>query len=182
MFSFNHPPLHRNLWLALAAIVSFACGREHKSSTDRALAPPPEQSAPEASSPDRLPPDELLAGEEEAFGFVFPIDMQVTRTRKSAKAVGRVPFNDLTDYVRARIAVRHAEMLNGRLVFPNARIHGGDPEQVFELTLVDQSKQVTLLIQDKTPLPPTSGLTEEQRWLEVGMRPGGGLVDPHGME
>jgi len=146
--------------------------------------PPPQDAdgAPKASSPDRLPPGELLEGPESAYGFAVPKGMTLSRhTPTSVRLTGNVDFGALTTYVKDRIAVRHAEMLDGVLVFPNARIKG-NAEQVFRLILREDPKGSLLTIQNETRPPATHGLTEKQRWERVGLRPGGGLLNPNQME
>lgn len=146
---------------------------------------PPESNAndaPQAASPDRLPPGELLEGSESAFGFSIPKGMKLTRiSPKMVRVTGKVDFDALTEYVKDRIAVRHAEMLDGELVFPNARIRGNQ-EGVYRLSLSSFPLGTKLVIQDKTRPPGTGGLTEKQRWERTGLRPSGGLIDPNQME
>jgi len=138
-------------------------------------------SVPRPKSPDRLPAGELLEGEGEAFGFRFPKGMTFSRSRKSARAVGNVSFDALSDYVRARILVRHAELFGNKLTFPQVRIRGGQ-EGIFTFTLISRGSEQTLLIQDETKPPATLGLTEAERWKQAGLRPDGKLVDPNAMQ
>jgi hypothetical protein len=105
----------------------------------------------------------------------------VQPSKRSARARGNVHFDDLTDYVKARISARHAEMLDGQLVFPNARIRGNS-HNVFEVTISKMPQGAMLQIKDETKPPGTPGLTEEQRWKRAGLRPSGELIDPNGME
>jgi len=137
---------------------------------------------PQAKSADRLPPGELLEGTEEVYGFAVPRGM--TTVRKAPTIVhisGQVSFDALTDYVKDRIAARHAEMLEQKLVFPNARILG-NKDQIFEITLMRQRTKCVLEIRDETRPPATQGLSEEERWKRAGLKPGGGLIDPNAME
>lgn len=139
--------------------------------------------APQASSPDRLPPGKLLEGELEAFGFVVPKGMRLVRNSpRNVRILGKVPFEDLVDYVRARVSAHHAELLNQELLFPKARILGGKPDGLYELRLHKGSYERVLSIRDITPLPATPGISAEQRWHRAGLKPGGGLLDPRNME
>jgi len=167
----------------LPALLLFACEAEKE---DVPWVNPPEpksaEDRPVAKSPDRLPPGELLQGSEEAFGFVAPKGMKLVRTsRKAVRIEGDVSFDLLTDYVKERIAVRHAEMFGQRLVFPNARIKG-NKTGIYDLILLRQFPGVVLLIRDRTRRPPTHGLSEAERWRKAGMKPSGGVIDPNSLE
>lgn len=147
--------------------------------------PPPLASGPlEPASADRLPPGKLLESAETAFGFPIPVGMKVVgQTPTTIRIGGKIDFHDLTDYVRDRIDVRHAEMLENRLIFPNARIKG-DPKRVFEFSVFNRGKDSLLMIADTTPVvrPDTRGLTEAQRWEQAGLKPDGSLSDPRNAE
>ncbi len=137
---------------------------------------------PRATSPDRLPPGELLEGPDEVFGIAVPRGMVGHKKGpKIAEITGSADYDLLVDYIKARISVRHAEMLEDRLVFPNARILGSK-DRIYELTVrrLPRGSKVTIL--DVTKLPGTGGLSEEERWKRAGLKPGGGLIDPNAME
>lgn len=148
------------------------------------VGPPPgaRGEKPQAKSADRLPPGDLLEGTEEIYGFAVPRGMTTTRKAPTmVQITGQVNFDALTDYVKDRIAARHAEMLDQKLVFPSARILGNQ-DQIFEITLVKHRTKCVLEIRDKTRPPATQGLSEEERWKRAGLKPGGGLIDPNAME
>jgi len=166
-------------FLLMGALI-LSCGRsEPNQKSEGAIVAPP-RAAPRALSPDRLPPGALLEGEEVAFGFHFPKGMVVSKLRKRARARGDVNFDQLVDYVKARIAVRHAEMFGSRLVFPNATILGQSGQ--FTLTLLEGKREQVLLIEDNATPPAAVGLSEADRWKRVGLKPNGELIDPKGME
>jgi hypothetical protein len=145
-------------------------------------ASPPAEGAPVAKSPDRLPPGELMEGTESVFGFVIPKGMTYVRpTRQSVRITGSVDFDQLTDYVKARISVRHAEMFGDELRFPQARIRG-EKDKTFELSITKRASKCILRIQETTRHPTTTGLTEAQRWEKSGLRPDGKLIDPKSMQ
>lgn len=137
---------------------------------------------PEATSPDRLPPGALLEGSEEAFGFPIPKGMILSRSnRRAFRAEGRVDFNDLTDYVKERIHVRHAEMFGSRLLFPNAKLRSGG-DLLLEFAITQHRGQSILTIRNRTPLPATHGLSEKERWERAGFKFEGGRIDPKVLE
>lgn len=166
--------------LVLVAMLSWSCSKPRPDDKPEGALVPPPRSAPRAQSPDRLPPGALLEGEHEAFGFRFPKGMSVSKLRKHARAQGDVNFEHLVDYVKARISVRHAEMFGSRLVFPHATILGHKGE--FTLTLLEGKREQVLLIEDESRPPATVGLSEEERWKRVGLKPNGELIDRNGME
>ncbi len=144
--------------------------------------PPSDSGKPQPNSPDRLPPGALLEGPESAFGFAIPKGMELAHpTRSTYRAEGRVNFDDLTNYVKDRIVVRHAEMFGTRLVFPNAKIKG-EENKIFNLTLREHHGRAILEIRDETPLPPTHGLTEKERWEKAGFKVTNGSIDPKELE
>jgi hypothetical protein len=166
------------LALALSPALS-ACQKEEVEVVDP---PPIADGKPVAKSPDRLPPGKLLEGTEEAYGFAVPRGMEVTYpTRKSALIAGSVDFDDLTDYVKDRIIVRHAELIHGKLVFRNARIKG-QKDMLFDLSIAEGSAKTQLRITNRTRLPTETGPSEPERWKKHGLRPDGGLIDPNSME
>src|SRR5690606_979964 len=127
------------------------------------VGPPPglKGERPQAKSADRLPPGQLLEGTEEVYGFAVPRGMTtVRRTPTIVQVIGQVNFDALTDYVKDRIAARHAEMLEQKLVFPSARILGNE-NQIFEITVMRQRNKSMLEIRDTTRPPATQGLSEE---------------------
>ncbi len=165
----------------LLGILGLSGCEEPPPETEGGLVKQAKQGRPEAPSPDRLPEGQLLEGDEEAFGFRFPRDMQVTHSRKRARAAGRVDFDALTDYVKARVLARHAEMFGPRLVFPRVKIRG-QKEGIYKVTLLQGAREQVLLIEDESKPPATIGLTEEQRWKQAGLKPNGELIDPKGMQ
>lgn len=137
---------------------------------------------PQARSPDRLPPGELLEGPDEFFGFSVPRGMRgQLKAPGLVEITGRADFDKLATYTKDRIAVRHAEMLEDRLIFRNARILG-TKDRLFDLTVSRQRLGSRLEILEITKKPGTKGLSEEERWKRAGLKPGGGLIDPNSME
>jgi hypothetical protein len=124
-----------------------------------------------------------MEGEQSVYGFTIPRQMTLSRpSSRTARVAGQVDFDQLTDYVRARINARHAELLANELIFPKVTIRGADPERTYEVRLKNYPHERIVHFRDLTPLPKTPGLTDEQRWNRAGFKPGGGLVDPRSME
>ncbi len=173
------------LFAVVCVALSLAATGCKKEEEQKWSGPPPLASGPlEASSADRVAPGKLIEGTETAFGFPIPLDMEVVgQTPTTIRISGKVKFSDLTDYVKERINVRHAEMLETRLIFPGARIKG-DNKRLFEFSVFHRGRECLLMITDTTPVPrpDTRGLTEAQRWERAGLKPDGGLSDPRNME
>jgi len=176
-------PMNFKLTLIAAIVSSFtlSCSRDEQVKAKEGAPLSRSKGALQAKSPDRLPAGKLLEGEELAFGFRIPKGMKLSLTRKLARASGDVNFEDLSDYVKDRLVARHAEMFGARLVFPQAKIRGGDGG-IYEVTLINGGREQILLIQDIGRPPAPVGLSEEERWKRAGLTPKGQLVDPKGMQ
>ncbi len=170
-------------WFALFPAL-LACERDVDTS-DWKGAPPrfaeETQGAPQATSPDRLPPGDLLEGTERTFGFSVPKGMTLIQSARGSVMRGPVNFDELTSYVQARIAVRHAEMEGDTLFFRSALIRDGE-KGIFEFSISTERRDTILRIKNRTPNPPVFGLSEKERWKRAGMKPSGGLIDPHQMQ
>lgn len=165
----------------IISVSALGCSRNQQTKNKEGAPLSAGSGAPKATAPDRLPPGKLLEGEEVAFGFRIPKGMKLTKTRKLARASGSLNFDDLTDYVKDRLVARHAEMFGGRLVFPQAKIRGGQGE-LYEVTLINGGREQILLIQNIERPPATVGLNQAERWKRAGLKPNGELVDPKGMQ
>lgn len=103
------------------------------------------------------------------------------RASTVVRASGYVDFDDLTDYVKQRVVVQHAELLQEKLVFPRAVIRGNSG-RIFELTVFKQNGKSVIDIYDQTKGPPVKGLTVEERWERAGLKPNGELIDRNKLE
>lgn len=118
-----------------------------------------------------------MLGTEKAFGIPVPRELHVkARFSKSVHLAGRAKAADLTEYFRGYVLVDHLELSGTETIFPLVRIKGANDKRVFRITISEIGKTDSeVIIEDVTPPPPTPGLTEDQRWEQVGMNPDGTL-------
>lgn len=165
--------------LATLAGVS-ACATEGGSSGEaargrRSAAPSAAASGP---TPDRLAPGELAASGQDAFGLPIPRGMTVERRFPDAvHAVGMVEAEAVANFVRARVRATHVEAGAARTVFPRVSL-GADTSRSLRVEVIRERGRTRLLVKDVTPRPVTEGLSNDERWRQAGMRPGGAGVDP----
>lgn len=167
------------LSLGLGATCVTACKKDDSVVVEE----PSVAEAPSAKTPDRLPPGKLLEGTDRAFSFTFPQKMTVDAVfPDSVHAAGPVAISDLVDYVKDRVFVDHMEMADGRIIFPNVKIRGGDHRIVRIEILKRQNRPAQLILRDLTPPPAVEGLTEQERWERAGLSKSGQLIDQQNLE
>lgn len=142
-------------------------------------APAPAPSVAPPPAPDQLRPGELAEGTIDAFGVKIPRIMHVdTRFSDALFASGDASHKDVVAYVRERVVAEKVETLQTKTVFEGVTVKAS-PEKKLRIEViavgVGRSK---LVIRDETRPPAKPGLTEEERWREVGMTPQGELIDP----
>jgi hypothetical protein len=166
--------------LACVVLLAVACKRKEPDVLANA-APSPAPSA--APTPDRVGPGELIEGEQVIWGFRLPQGTTVTaQVDKLVKAEGRYGVPALEEYVRARVVARRVEVTPERSIFPAVTLRGGDPNRTYRIELRARGARTELVLEDTTPLPPTPGLSEEERWKRSGLTPQGKLADPNALE
>jgi hypothetical protein len=163
-------------WLACAACS--ACQKDEESvavadagATTAAPSPPPR---------DHLVPGELIEGSEVAFGLrlprgtklesVFPQQVIATCAAKAA---------DVANYIRPRVAMGHVSVGAASTIFERVQLPVNPGRELVirvEEAATGAGSRITL--RDVTPPPVDPSLTDEERWRQVGMKPGGHVVDP----
>lgn len=158
--------------LVLGSLVP-ACRDEPKQNSTPApvLAPAP--------PPDQLRPGELAEGTTDAFGLKLPRVMNVdNRFADAVFASGEASHKDVVGYVRERIVAEKVETLATKTVFEGATAKS-DPAKKVRIEVIAVGAGLSkLVIRDETRPPAKPGLTEEERWREVGLTPQGELIDP----
>jgi hypothetical protein len=160
------------LLLVLVALLP-ACREKPKQTIEPApsAAPPP--------PPDQVVPGELAEGTIDAFGFKFPRVMKLdTRFPDAAFASGEASHKDVVNYVRNRVIASKVETLQVKTVFEGVTLKAATENKLHIEVIALGSGRSRLVVRDETRPPAKPGLTEEERWREVGMTPQGELIDP----
>jgi hypothetical protein len=148
---------------------------------------PPRPIAPAAVSaapapPDQLRPGELAEGTIEAFGLKLPRVMKVdTRFPDATFASAEVPAKNVVDYVRERVIADRVATEPTKTVFEGATTKVNPTHKLRIEVITHNASHTRLVVRDETRPPAKPGLTEEERWREVGLTPQGELIDPSHM-
>jgi len=138
--------------------------------------PPPEVAAP---PPDQLRPGELAEGTLDAFGLKLPRVMKIDTTFPDATfASGEATHKDVVGYVRERVVAEKVETLPTKTVFEGVTLKSSPGKKLRIEVIASGSGKSKLVIRDETRPPAKPGLSEEERWREVGLTPQGELIDP----
>jgi hypothetical protein len=165
---------------SLAVALPFASSCRGRS--DDTSAPPP--SPVEAPRPpvDTLEPGELAEGSEKAFGLAIPRALLVqARFPDAVFALGEIAPELVVSYVRKRVVSEGIETAPAKTVFPRATLKDA-PASVVHIEVVARGRGTSLVIRDVTRPPAKDGLSEEQRWKELGLTPQGEPLDPTQLE
>jgi hypothetical protein len=168
------------LGLCVVVLATSACDddkQQHDTSAPSASA------SVQAKTPDRLAPGELAEGDYDLYGLKVPAKMKLEgKYQKFGRALGRVRPEDLSNYVRERVAVAHVEIAAERTIFPKARIKAGDPNRVYRIEVIPQGKGARLLVRDVTKPKAPKGLSQAEMRRRAGLTPDGKQLDPKNQE
>jgi hypothetical protein len=169
------PTLRRMVAVTAAVLGLVACRSRPLAGDTAASAAPAATSVPV----DRLAPGELAPSEKSLFGLSLPRGMRIDGAYGDvAYARGRLPQEDVANYIRKRVSVSHVELGVGRTVFPRARIPGQPADHVHRIEVFAQGPTTRVIIRRFAPTPVEPGLTEAERWRRAGYGPDGTLLDP----
>ena len=164
---------------ALSIAVTSGCGRKP------VPAPLPTSTAEAAASVrprDHALPDEIAEGTEKAFGLAVPRRMHVVaRFDDVVFASGDLPPEGVANYVRERVLASHVETGPAKTVFTGATLRD-TPGLTLRVDVVAHNGDTDLTVRDETRPPARPGLTEEERWKELGLSPKGTPLDPTHLE
>jgi hypothetical protein len=164
----------------LATLVTSAAGCRAKREAPRDAAPAAQ--APPAPPIDRALPGEIAPGPEDAFGLPIPLRMKVrARFPDAVFASGRLAPEDVARYVRERVTPELADAGPAKTVFTRARLKSGG-DKVLRIEVISRGAEAELVVRDETRPPAKAGLTEEERWRELGLTPQGAPLDPTQLE
>jgi hypothetical protein len=166
----------------MVALVATAAGATACTRDDDAAAPRPAvAAAPDAAPRDHLAQGELLEGPEKAFGIPLPQGVRVDsyfppQILASGPAVKAV---DVANYLRARVASGSVKVGAASTMFDHVQAAASPGRQLnIRVEPGPAGNGVLLTIRDVTPPVIDPNLTEEQRWQQVGIAPGGRIADP----
>jgi len=135
-----------------------------------------------AQPADHLGPGELDPGDQTIFGLLLPRGMKISAHFPGiAHATGRIPAEDVANYVRDRVDSQRIELGAVGTVFPSVHIQGGDPSRVYRIEVHWAGTGTELELRDVTPPPrpvPDPNVPEAERWRRAGYRPNGMPIDP----
>jgi hypothetical protein len=148
--------------------------------------PAPPLELPASSQPppavDQARPGELAEGADEAFGLRVPRHMIVSaRFPDSVFASGSIAFESVSNYVRDRVVAQHVDTGPAKTVFTGVTVKGA-PERVVRIEVIADGLTTKLVVRDETKPPAKPGLSEEERWKELGLDPKGQPLDPTHLE
>lgn len=127
---------------------------------------------------DSVPDGELAEGTVDAFGLRLPRGMRLEASFDDALfAGGAFSLERVSNYLRKRVEAEHVETAAKKTVFRHATLEGSKVVLHIEVLAASVNK-VQVIVRNETPKPPTQGLSEEQRWKQVGLGPDGKRVLP----
>ena len=145
------------------------------------LATPPVASA-SARPADHALPDEIAEGAEKAFGLPIPRQMRVVgRFDDVVFASGDVAPELVANYVRQRVIASHVETGPAKTVFTGVTLRVA-PIHTLRVDVISRNGDTELTVRDETRPPAREGLTEAERWKELGLSPKGTPLDPTRLE
>lgn len=147
-------------------------------------APPPPIAPPPAPAPavDQARPGELAEGKEDAFGLPLPRKMVVkARFPDAVFASGQLSLESVANYVRQRVIAAHVDTGPAKTVFTGASIKSA-PQRIVRIEVATVGDETELVVRDQTRPPAKEGLSEEERWRELGLDPHGQPLDPTHLE
>jgi hypothetical protein len=148
--------------------------------------PPPQEASPIAAASarpaDHALPDEIAEGAEKAFGLPIPRHLRVVgRFDDVVFASGDVAPELVANYVRQRVIAAHVETGPAKTVFTGVTLKI-DPARTLRVDVVSRNGETDLTVRDETRPPARPGLSEAERWKELGLTPNGAPLDPTHLE
>jgi hypothetical protein len=168
--------------LAFAAALLATTASCAKDESGDAVPSEPAATAPPEPPKDHLAPGELLPGPDKAFGVPLPVGLaidsymppQILGSSRSLKAA------DVANFLRARVTGGTVKAGAAGTIFDRVDC----PAIAGHLLMIRVESGATgtgtlLTVRDVTPPKIDPTLSEDQRWKQVGIKPGGGrIADP----
>jgi hypothetical protein len=164
--------------LACAALAIGCKSRDVPVASTRPGAPAPSATV---HARDHIVPGELVEGDQTAFGLKLPRGTVLTASfpqqilfQSPAKA------SDLANYVRARVEMGTVTVGAAATDFTRVQVPTNPGrELVIHVEPLASGTGSAITVRDVTPPPFNPNLTNEERWRQAGLKPGGGgPIDP----
>lgn len=176
---------HRRITIVLIAISAGFSAVLNLGCKEKSEAPPapPQSTVPSAQTPaDQLAPGELAQGKENAFGFALPRRMQIeARFGDAVFASGQIPPEQVANYVRKYTIADGIETGPAKTIFAKVTLKEA-PATSLRIEVIAQGSITKLVVRNETRAPAKEGLSEEERWKELGLSPRGDVLDPTQLE
>ena len=170
---------HSTLVVAISLVAAASgCKRDEQDvlSAPAALAPEATGSVPH----DHLAQGELLAGTESAFGLVLPRGSRLESVfPQQIIASCEAKPADVANYIRPRVAMGAVKVGAASTMWDRAQVPS-KPGRELSIRVEEgpTGAGTRITLRDVTPPPYDPNLTEDQRWRQAGVAPGGKLLDP----
>lgn len=176
-------PARFPLALALSVVVVALPACKRRRSQVETAPPAPAASDAEPEKPvDQLLPGEIAEGDEAAFGLPIPRRMVVSaRFDDAVFASGRLDLERVANYVRERVIAERVETGPSKTVFTRATPKKS-PSRIVRIEVTSRGEETELVVRDETRPPAEEGLTPEERWRKLGLKPDGTPLDPTRLE
>jgi hypothetical protein len=137
--------------------------------------------AGDAQAPrDHLADGELLESATRVFGLALPQGVTIeSNMPPQVVASGEPKAADVANYLRSRVAMGSVKVGAASTMFVGVQVPS-NPGHELSIRVEPRAngKGVLMTIRDITPPSIDPSLTEEQRWRQVGILPGGKIADP----
>ena len=97
----------------------------------------------------------------------------------SAYFAGELDVRRAVEHVTQHVRARDMQLVGRGATFPRAYIAGDASKRLFRIDVSETARGSQIHIQDVTPPPAPTGLSEAERWRQAGRNPDGSLIDPN---
>ena len=141
-----------------------------------------------AATPDRLAPGERLPESETAFGLPLPPGMRLVRHFKDAAYFsGDATLQQALEHVAKHVTPPNPQLVTNGAVFPHVNVTGGTVSGgrattaalPLRITLKQTARGSQIHVEQLTPPPVVSGLSQDEIWRKAGRKPDGTPIDPN---
>jgi hypothetical protein len=169
----------RALFALLAGAAWVACVACEKGEAPTFTAPPAGEAGATPLPRDHLVAGELLEGSEQAFGLRLPRGTKLESVfPQQIVATCDAKATDVANYIRPRVSMGTVGVGAASTIFERVQVPANPGrELVIRVEGVSSGPGSRITVRDVTPPPVDPSLNEEQRWQQVGLTPGGRVLD-----